>query len=149
MPPSGGPPCPDPWRAAFIGEPTWVSLSPGERLYKFVSLPVARDRVLTSPWWIRQSAFDEMRRRAPHLGVRPADLARSRMAIAHEWNPGMDTVYIVALARQADGWEGRARSQPLTTASREVVFTGGGQQLCVPGLTWQHIGYGYSGSLIA
>jgi hypothetical protein len=49
------------------------------------------------------------------------------------------------LYKFADGWEGRARWQPVSTGDRTVLFTGGGQQLAVPDLTWQQIGIQYSG----
>ncbi len=139
------PRCPDYLREKFLGEPTHVTLKPGERLYKFVSIPIVRARILESPWWIRQSDFDDLQLRAKRLPKSVAELARSQMAIAMEWNPGMDTVYVIVLAANADGWEGRARWQPVSTADRGVLFTGGGMQLAVPGLTWQQIGVHFSG----
>ena len=54
MPPA----CPPHLRAAFLDQPQYVALPRGERLYKFVSVPIVRDRILMSPWWIRQPAFD-------------------------------------------------------------------------------------------
>jgi hypothetical protein len=124
-----------------------VTLSPGEHLYKFVSIPVVRHRILESPWWIRQREFDDLQIRARRLRKPMADLVRSQMAIAVEWNPGMDTMYVVVLAKSVDAWEGRARSQRLSTRDAKVAFTGGGCQLCVPSLTWAQIGREYSGSL--
>jgi hypothetical protein len=76
-----------------------------------------------------------------------SDLARSRMAIKSEWNPAMETVFIVVLSATVEGWEGRARSQPLSNFSGNAVFTGGERQLCVPALTWRQIGINYSGTL--
>ena len=74
------------------------------------------------------------------------ELVRSQMAIAVEWNPGMETIYVVVLAADVDGSEGRARSQRVSTRDGKVAFTGGGRQLAVPGLTWRDIGLQYSGS---
>jgi hypothetical protein len=139
------PPCPEHLRKAFLEEPTYVPLNAGERLYKFVSIPIVRQRILDSPWWIRQRAFDDLQERARRLQKPVAELARSQMAIAMEWNPGMDTMYVIVLAAKADGWEGRARWQPVSTADRTVLFTGGGRQLAVPGLTWRQIGVHYTG----
>jgi hypothetical protein len=139
------PRCPDYLREKFLSEPAHVALSPGERLYKFVSIPIVRQRILESPWWIRQRDFDELQMRARRLNKPVAELARSQMAIATEWNPGMDTLYVIVLAAKADGWEGRARWQPVSTADRGVLFTGGGLQLAVPGLTWKQIGVHFSG----
>jgi hypothetical protein len=143
---SGLPPtCPPTLRAAFLGEPKLVVLAAGERLYKFVSLPIDRTRILASPWWIRQAAFDELQARARRLGTPLADLVRSQLAIAGEWNPGMDTLFTIGLAAAVDAWEGRARWQPASVRGRDVLFTGGGVQLAVPGLTWQHIGVQHTG----
>lgn len=137
--------CPDYLRKAFLDEPSHVALKPGEHLYKFVSIPIVRPRLLESPWWIRQKDFDDLLLRARRLNKPVAELARSQMAIAMQWNPGMDTLYVIVLAAAADGWEGRARHQPVSTSDRTVLFTGGGRQLAVPGLTWQQIGVHYSG----
>jgi hypothetical protein len=138
-------PCPDRLRGAFLDEPAYVEVPPGEHLYKFVSIPIVRARILESPWWIRQTVFDDLRARARRLHKPVAELARSQMAIAQQWNPGMDTLYIIVLAAPADGWEGRARWQPVSLGDSTVLFTGGGRQLAVPGLTWQQIGAQYSG----
>jgi len=142
---SDQPPCPEHLRKAFLEAPDYVKLAPGEHLYKFVSIPIMRERILGSPWWIRQRAFDDLQERARRLGKPVAELARSQMAIATEWNPGMDTMYVIVLSAKADGWEGRARWQPVSTNDRTVLFTGGGRQLAVPGLTWQQIGVHYTG----
>lgn len=143
------PEIPDRFRAAFAGEPTHVQLQPGEHLYKFVSIPIVRHRILESPWWIRQQDFDQLRTRARRLQKPMAELVRSQMAIASEWNPGMDTIFVVVLAAPVDGWEGLARSQPVSTRAGKVVFTGGGHQLAVPDLTWRQIRCDYSGRLDA
>jgi hypothetical protein len=137
--------CPEQLRPAFIDEPTYVDLMPGERLYKFVSLPIVRARILESPWWIRQTTFDDLLTRARRLQKPVSELVRSQMAIAQQWNPGMDTLYVVVLAAHADGWEGRARWQPVSIGDKTVAFTGGGHQLAVPALTWQQIGVQFSG----
>jgi hypothetical protein len=141
------PELPERLRSAFLGEPTYVELPPGEHLYKFVSIPIVRHRILESPWWIRQRDFDELQTRARRLQKPMAELVRSQMAIAVEWNPGMDTMYVVVLAARVDAWEGQARSQRVSTRDAKLVFTGGGRQLCVPGLAWRQIGREYSGTL--
>ena len=141
------PELPDRLKAAFLGEPTHVELMPGEHLYKFVSIPIVRHRILESPWWIRQRDFDELQVRARRLQKPMADLVRSQMAIAIEWNPGMDTMYVVVLAAKVDAWEGRARSQRVSTRDAKVALTGGGRQLCVPALEWSQIDRQYSGTL--
>jgi hypothetical protein len=139
------PQCPDRLRKAFLGEPAYVQLNAGEHLYKFVSIPIARQRIMESPWWIRQRDFDDLQTRARRLQKPMSELVRSQMAIALEWNPGMDTLFVIVLAAKADGWEGRARWQPVSAGDRTVLFTGGGRQLAVPNLTWQQVGVQYSG----
>jgi hypothetical protein len=139
------PRCSDYLRSKFLDEPTYVQLHPGEHLYKFVSLPIVRHHILASPWWIRQETFDVLRQRAQRLSKPMLDLVRSQMAIAVEWNPGMDTIYVVVLAANVDAWEGRARSQRVSTRDGKVAFTGGGSQLAVPDLTWSDIGLQFSG----
>lgn len=141
------PACPPQFRATFLDQRRHVELKPGERLYKFVSIPIDRQRIMASPWWIRESVFDELRFRARRLQKPTSALARSRMAIKSEWNPGMDTVFIVVLSASVEGWEGRARSQPFSNHSGNAVFTGGERQMCVPSLTWRQIGINYSGTL--
>ena len=141
------PQLPDHLQGAFIGTPVYVELPRGERLYKFVSLPVVRERVLRSPWWIRQQTFDLLRLRAQRLQRPLAEVVRSHMAIAMEWNPGMETMWIVVLAARVSAWEGRARTQRVSTASNQVAFLGGGHQVCVPDLTQGHIAQEYTGYL--
>jgi hypothetical protein len=94
----GPPQLPGHLQAAFIGTPVSVELPRGERLYKIVSVPVVRERVLRSPWWIRQ--------RARHLRRPLAEVVRSHLAIAVEWNPGMDMLWIVVLAGIAQEYTG-------------------------------------------
>ena len=144
---TAGRPCPEHLRAAFLDVPIPVTLPRGEHLYKFVSIPIVRARILASPWWIRGRDFDILRIRARALGKPMADLVRSQMAIAAEWNPGMDTIHVVVLAEGVDAWEGRARHQPASTADPHVLFTGGGRQLAVPGLTWRQIARDHSAAL--
>ncbi|HKE86425.1 MAG TPA: hypothetical protein VKB50_21855 [Vicinamibacterales bacterium] len=141
------PACPVHLRATFLEEPRYVTLPAGERLYKFVSIPIVRQRIVASPWWIRQTAFDDLQVRARRLDVPMRDLVRSQLAIAGEWNPGMDMVFIAVLSASVDAWEGRARSQRVTLRDPQVVFTGGGLQLCAPGLTWLQIGVQFTGTI--
>ena len=49
------------------------------------------------------------------------------------------------LAKSVPAWEGPARSQRLSVNDPRVLFTGGGQQLCVPQLTWGQIARDYTG----
>jgi len=136
----------DKQRQAFLGPPVEVELQAGERLYKLVDIPVDRPRILESPWWIRQPAFDELRVRAQRLNCPLPELVRAQMAVTTEWNPGMCAVWVIVLAVNAQGWEGRARSQRVTSAESKAAFIGGGQQLCVPALGWRDIAMDYSAS---
>jgi hypothetical protein len=47
---SSSPRCPEHLRKDLLDEPISVGLSAGDRLYKFVSLPIDRLRILQSPW---------------------------------------------------------------------------------------------------
>jgi hypothetical protein len=131
--------CPLPFRSAFLGEPAHVTIEPGERLYKLVSVPLVRERALQSPWWIRQPAFTELHVRARRLHLPLRELVRAHLAIAVQWNPGLDVLWIVHLAAAVEGWEGRARSQRLSRDDPKAALLGGGQQVCVPALTWRQI----------
>ena len=139
--------CPPHLRRAFISDPVAVELRPGEHLYKFVSLPIARHRILESPWWIRQAEFDELQTRAQRLGKPMNEFVRSQLAVAMQWNPGMDSVYIVVLAAPVNAWEGLASGQPVSTSDRTVMFIGGARQLAIPDLVWNQIGVHYVGTL--
>ena len=77
--------------------------------------------------------------RARRLQRPVADLVRAHLAVAMEWNPGMDVLWIVQLATAVNAWEGRARSQLVTLADPKTSFMGGGLQVCVPGLTWRQV----------
>ena len=127
--------------AAFLGEPTNIQLTVGKQLYRFtLACRSDRTRLLQSPSWIRQP-FDDLRMRARRLQKPLLDSIRSQMAIPAEWNPGMDTLFTIALAAPAAGGEGRARWQPVTMRGRDVLFTGGGSQLAVPGSPGSRSGF--------
>ena len=136
--------CPPELRAEFLGEPAAVVLQAGERLYKFVSVPFVRERILQSPWWIRQQTFDLMQARARALGRPLEDLIRAHLAIKREWNPGIDAMWVVVLASPVSAWAGRARSQPISKTGGNVALMGGGDQVCVPALDWRQIQTDYS-----
>jgi len=138
------PQCPPRLRAAFLGEPTSVDLRAGERLYKFVSVPFVRERILQSPWWIRQQTFELLQARARALGRPLEDLIRAHLAIMREWNPGIDAMWVVVLASSVPAWVGRARSQPVSLNGGNAAFMGGGDQVCVPDLDWRQIHADYS-----
>ena len=131
-------------KSAFLGEPTLVELSRGTRLYKFVSYPVVRPNLLASPWWISPQAFDVFQVRAKQMQVPVQEVARAHLAIAEEWSPGMDLLWGIVLGTDVEAWTGRARSQPVRVVDPDARFIGGGEQLCVPGLTWQDIAMDFS-----
>jgi hypothetical protein len=138
------PQCPENQRNAFLGEPQHVKVLPGERLYKFVRYPMVRNRILQSPWWIQQSVFDILQARAQRLGRPLTEVARVHLAIAADWNPGMDALWGIVLAAEVDAWRGQAKSQPVRLANDSPRFIGGAQQICVPGLEWRQIAADFS-----
>ena len=144
MSPAAHPALSDRQRAAFLGHPAPVDLPRGEHLYKIVSVPVIRDRVLESPWWIRERTFDDLRERAKRLQRPLKELVRAQLAITSEWNPGMDILWIVVLGAPVKAWEGRARSQRVVGGDASAAFIGGGRQVCVPQIQWRQIARDYS-----
>ncbi len=139
---SGGMPrLPEQWHAAFLGAPTHVRLAAGEHLYKFTTMPIMRQRLLESPWWIRQHDFDLLQETAMRLRTPLTDVIPRQMTLAVEWQLGMRAIFVVVLGRSIDAWEGTS-----ALVHREhLPTTGGGKQLCVPGLTAHHIAREYSG----
>ena len=129
------PACPPRLAQEFAGPPTHVSLVPGSRLYKFINIPIDRPAIMRSPWWIREREFDRLR----HLSFaerRPlSDVVREHLAVASRWNPGMDGLCIVSLAREKPAWVGLAKSQP----GFKQNLVGWGEQICVPDLEWRDV----------
>jgi hypothetical protein len=129
------PACPPRLAQEFVGPPTHVSLVPGERLYKFINIPIDRPAIMRSPWWIREREFDRLRHLSVAQGRSLSDVVRERLAVASRWNPGMDGLCIVHLARQKPAWIGPAKSQ--LTFKENLV--GWGEQACVPDLEWRDV----------
>lgn len=130
------PACPPNLASQFVGGvPTFRLFSPGERLYKLVSIPIDRERIVRSPWWIRESEFDRLRDQSRKESRPLGDVIRRRLAVASRWNPGMDGLCILQLARDKFGWIGLANPQP---DFREHLF-GWGEQACVPDIDWKDV----------
>jgi len=129
------PVCPEPFAKEFAAPPTYMSLWAGESLYKLVNIPIDRPAIMRSPWWIREREFDRLRL-ASFSERRPlSDVIRERLSVARRWNPGMDALCIVRLARNKPAWIGLAASQP---QFREDLI-GWGEQACVPDLDWRDV----------
>ena len=129
------PACPDPYRDQFEGTPRYKRLERGERLYKFVSIPINRTWIMASPWWIPESAFDRLRGRMRAERRALNEIARDRYAIARRWNPGMDGLFVITIGSSVDAWRGAAKPQTQLGAG----LVGGDDQVCVPNLTWRDV----------
>jgi len=130
------PACPADLAKNFVGGiATAKTFGPGEPLYKLVSMPIVRERILRSPWFIPQSEFDRLRRTSLAERRPLANVIRERLSIASRWNPGMDGLFILYLTRPKLGWIGRAAAQP---AFNELLI-GWGEQACIPDLDWRDI----------
>lgn len=129
------PACPGQYRPAFAGVPRYQPLKPLERLYKFVSIPIVRAWIMQSPWWIPETAFDQLRRQMFRDRDALNEIARRGYAIAPRWNPGMDGLHIITIGKSIDAWRGPTKAQP----GYGGMLVGGFEQVCVPDLSWQHI----------
>jgi hypothetical protein len=127
------PACPPALAAQFVGVPTFRLFSAGERLYKLVNIPIDRERIVASPWWIREAEFDRLRGLSHKEGVPLGEIIRRRLAVASRWNPGMDGLCILQLARSKVGWVGPAKPQPLFNEN----LLGWGEQACIPDMEWR------------
>ena len=129
------PACPPHLAEKFVGVPTAMTLSPTHRLYKLVSIPIDRQRILQSPWWIPETEFDRCRQ-ISFAQRRPlSTVVREQFAIAPKWNPGMDGLCILWLARPKLGWIGMTKPQP--KVGDDLV--GWGVQAAVPDLDWRDV----------
>src|SRR5688572_2842825 len=128
--------CPQNLAEMFVGGvATAVTFEPDHRLYKLVNIPVKREQILRSPWWIREPEFDRLRQ-VSRTERRPLSaVVRERLAIASRWNPGLDGLCILHLARHKLGWVGLAAGQP---KFGENLF-GWGEQVCLPDLEWRDV----------
>ena len=129
------PACPPRLAQEFAGPPTCISLVAGDRLYKLVNIPIDRSAIMRSPWWIREREFDRLRQLSFAEGRPLSDVIRERLAVASRWNPGMDGLCIVHLARAKPAWVGPAKSQPVFKEN----LVGWGEQTCVPDLDWRDV----------
>jgi hypothetical protein len=123
---------------AFVGAPRRLIFQPGEQLFRFatiVSPTFKGNEIFSSPWWIPPATYRQIAQTAYRTGTSIIEVARSRMAIAAPWNPGMDWLIIVEFKKPVHAWVGPTRPQPLTgAADRSVMLLGNFEQAYVPGL---------------
>jgi hypothetical protein len=122
---------------AFRGSPRRVLFEPGDRLYRFTSLPdqtFAGNEIFKSPWWQPHRTFNAILRTANRTRSSIVDTARSGLAVNRTWNPTMEWLVIVELTSPVYGWAGRTRHQPAEGADRSVLLMGNFTQVFVPGL---------------
>jgi hypothetical protein len=123
--------------AAFRGTPRRVLFQPGDKLYRFTSIPAGSfpgNELFNSPWWLPADTFHTLTRIAGRTASPLVDTARSRLAVTRDWNPTLEWLAIIELTRSAYGWVGTIRPQPETHGHRSVLLMGNLDQAYVPGL---------------
>lgn len=123
--------------AAFRGTPRRVLFKPGDRLYRFTSLPTAGfsgNELFNSPWWLPRETFDALTRIAHRTSAPLGDTVRARMAVTRQWNPTLEWLAVIELTQSVYGWVGLTRQQPEIHGHRSVILMGNLEQAYVPGL---------------
>lgn len=121
----------------FTRAPLRVVFSAGDRLFRFgtiVSATFKGNEIFASPWWIPPDTYRQITQTAHRTHQSIVDVARSRLAVATAWNPGMDWLTILELTKPVQAWVGPARPQPLSSGDRSVMLLGNYDQAYVPGL---------------
>jgi hypothetical protein len=123
--------------SCFTKAPRKVVLQPGENLYRFgtiVSQAFKGNEIFSSPWWIPAETYRRITKTAHHTNRNLVEVARSRLAVATDWNPKMDWLTILDVTKPVYAWVGPARPQPFSGGHRSVMLLGNYEQAFVPGL---------------
>lgn len=123
--------------SCFRKAPPRVVLRPGENLYRFVTIvsPAFKgNEVFSSPWWIPSGTYWRITKTAHRTNKPIVDVARSRLAVATEWNPQMDWLTILELKKAVYARVGPAKPQPFSGGHRSVMLLGNYDQAYVPDL---------------
>ena len=123
--------------SCFTKAPLRVVLEPGEKLYRFVTIvsPAFKgNEIFSSPWWIPSETYRRIAKTAHRTSKPIADVARSRLAVAFQWNPEMDWLTILVLKQPVQAWVGPAKPQPFSGGHRSVMLLGNYDQAYVPDL---------------
>jgi hypothetical protein len=119
-------------RAAFLGTPTRLLIKAGQRLLRFAT--DGQSHALGA-WWITQQTYELLTLRAERLGTSVEVLARSKLAVQHEWNTRMNRLYIGTLFCDVYGFEGLAIYQRLFRENSKVLLPGNFSQVWVGNLS--------------
>lgn len=122
---------------AFTKPPRRVVFQPGEQLFRFASPATSTfggSETFGSPWWVPATTYQSIIKTANRTHSQPADVARSRLAVAGPWNPTMEWLMIIELKKPFYAWLGAARPQPQDGRNRSVLLLGQYEQAFVPGL---------------
>ena len=123
--------------SCFTKPPIRVVLRPGENLFRFGTIvsPIFKgNEIFGSPWWIPSETYRRITKTAHRTNKPIVDVARSRLAVATEWNPKMDWLTILELKKTVYAWVGPAKPQPFSGGHRSVMLLGNYDQAYVPGL---------------
>lgn len=121
----------------FTKAPLRVVFRPGENLFRFGTIvsPIFKgNEIFSSPWWIPPETYRRITKTAHRTNKPIVDVARSRLAVATEWNPKMDWLTILELKKAVYAWVGPAKPQPFSGGHRSVMLLGNYDQAYVPDL---------------
>lgn len=144
-------------RRSFLGTPDRVEFPSGTMVYRYTDGGLVGSKGIISPWWSLRNGRNPDEGISAHLerasrverapeGAPGSDLARSRVAISKRWEQADGSVGTNAMTRVLHarltgavvGWRGRAAPQKydqLAGNQQNVVWMGGGWQVCLPNLT--------------
>jgi len=129
-------------RDAFSGPPTRQLFRTHDTIYRIVSIrdveysdgSVSGNSLFDSPWWIPEQTFRQITMRAHRTGRSMVAVARTGLAVTHEFNPHMDWIAVVKIRNAAYGWVGKTAAQPEFKGDSHVLLMGGLDQIWLPGL---------------
>lgn len=120
-------------KLSFKGIPKRELLPSNTKLYRFLTPNVNQ---LFSPFWFTQKVYSEILRHANVSGESIQEIARSRHAVTHEWNPEMSQFCIIVLNCAAYAWVGPVRHQTKWEVNlKNVLLVGGLEQAYLPNLS--------------
>jgi hypothetical protein len=123
-------------KRAFVRPPERRRFESGTRLYRFLTRHMERSSgMFSSPWWTSTETYGEIARAAHVLKTSITDVARVRLAVTRDFNPGMNEVCRIQLTKAAYAWVGLARYQGRNLGDSDVLLMGGLEQVYLPNLS--------------
>jgi hypothetical protein len=127
---------------AFLGPPARTLFQVHDVIYRIVSIrdvhhpdgTVGGNGLFESPWWMPQHSYRQITMRAFRTGRSMTAVARTGLAVTHEFNPHMDWIAVARMTSAAYGWVGRAAAMQEFENEPQVLLMGGLDQIWLPGL---------------